>query len=55
MAERTSIAPGGNNRAFCSLFDRKTHNAVAIIFERISIWRIYHPFGIELQFQQKKS
>jgi hypothetical protein len=35
--------------------DRKTHSAVAITFERISIWRIYHPFGIALSFKQKKS
>jgi len=45
---------GGSKRVLFSLFDRKTHSAVAIIFERISIWRIYHPFGIVLSLKQKK-
>jgi len=44
---------GGGTRDFFSLFDRKTHSALAIIFERISIWRIYHPFGIVLSLKQK--
>jgi len=45
---------GGGTKAFFSLFDRKTHSAVVIIFERISIWRIYHPFGIVLSLKQNK-
>lgn len=32
--------------------DTKTRSAVAITFERISIWRIYQPFGIALSFKQ---